>query len=135
MADCCFVQMTRTEILVEKSQVCPFGLRVEQLDVGIEISVFLLCCGDQFNDLVHFFLKRRVWGERQRIRSAFQPFVDIGVGPKRPAKLSFSSPGGDCEVLYRPAFFNFCENSLETLLMIGLNSRTPESIGNFYLLE
>ncbi len=100
-------------------EVGPAFIRGFHREVSIEIAIFTLRCGHQFNDFIGRFLKFRIGFLTQRPGNGLQPFRHVAILKNHPVKLTILQTCGDTEILYRMAGFRLCNAVIERIPLIG----------------
>ena len=123
-------QVTGREVLVEEREVLEAQVGHVDLDEGVQIPVRLLGGGDAGDEAVHLRVERRIGMLRERPRRAFDPLVDVRIGPERAAELARRLAGGDVEVAEPARRLDLLQHVVERAGAIHLEARRPERIAN-----
>ena len=83
-----FRQMTEAVQLMVVLKVCKNHILIVDQIVGIEVSVFSLCCADSFNCFICRFFQLRIGMLCQGVRNCLHPFGKIGILEQKAIKSS-----------------------------------------------
>ncbi len=92
-------EVPRAVQFVAVVQVLPAAIGLDDLPIGVEIAVRLLCGLDELHSCVRHLFQLRFGLRRQRIGDCFQPLVDIGVHEEGPSVLSVSRARSQTQIM------------------------------------
>jgi hypothetical protein len=84
---------------VEECEILEAHVGLRKLNEGVEIAVGLLRGGDLGDGFINPRLELGVGMQRERVRRALDPLVNVRVRPERPAELSLRFSRGDLEIV------------------------------------
>ena len=113
-----FNQMTGAVKFMTLRKIAPAFFGCFYRKVSIEIAVFALGGGDQFDYLVGGFFQFGVRLLAQRPGYRFQPFGDVAVLKHHPVKFTLLKSGGNAKVFNRMAGFRFWDTIVQGIPLI-----------------
>jgi hypothetical protein len=123
-----FEQVSGAEVLVEEREILEAQVGHIDLDERIQIPVRLLRRRNAGDDAVDLRVQRRIGLDGERPGRPFDPFVDIRIGPERPAELPGRLAGSDVKIAQVAGGFELLLHVLEGLGAIHFLPRRPEGI-------
>ena len=134
--------MSHAVELVGFVKVGPFMIRILDDEVGVDVSVALLCLAYGLDDLLGFGLKRGIRSDRERISDCFQPLGHVAVLEHHPVELSLGLSRGDAEVLEGVALLGSLYLIVHDLVLIRyyrvydeILKLRPERVGDLYIVD
>ena len=128
MRDGSLEQVAGAVEFVPVAEVGPALVRGIDLEMGVQVAVRLLGGGDFGDDRVQATVERGVGIGRERIRSGFQSFVQVGVHEHRTGIAGAGTGGGEFEVPDVTGLFEHGEVHGDGTEPVGFAPGRPEGV-------
>jgi hypothetical protein len=130
-------EVARDIQLVAVAQVGPAVLRLDELEVGVEVAVVALRLGDGGDEPVELGRERRVGMRGEPVARGLDPFGQIGILPEQAVELALLLARGDLEIVHAAAALGAEDAVVERLPLArddGVADQ-PRAIGEKAVLE